>query len=103
MAERHLRCYIHGKGTTWEAICIDLDIAVQGSSMQEVKNLLGEAISSYVADACKEDPETAERLLSRRAPFWVRAKLGLNLLTYSLASQRRNGDHSSHFEMPCRA
>src|SRR5690348_5076776 len=104
MPERHLRCYARGSDSVWQAICIDLDIAVQGRSLQETKDLLGEAIGSYVADALKEDPETATRLLTRRAPFSVRARLAAQMFLYSIASQRRDGEeHSSQFELPCHA
>lgn len=103
MAERRLRCYLRGRGDEWEAFCIDLDLAVQGSSESEVRDVLLAAIRSYVEDAEKEDPETAERLLSRQAPFSARAKFGLQSLTYALTSARRNGSHQATFEVPCPA
>jgi hypothetical protein len=103
MAERHLRCYARGRGDSWEAFCIDLDLAVQGNSLNEVRELLGEAIDTYVEDAMKEEPAQARRLLSRRAPLHVRARLGLQMLAYSLAATRREGDHQTSFEIPCHA
>lgn len=104
MAGRYLRCYAHGREDRWEAICIDLDIAVQGSSLNEVRQLLDVAVSSYVEDACKEDDATARRLLARRSPFRTRAKLGLSMLAYSLANRRAQGTESqTNFELPCHA
>jgi hypothetical protein len=103
MAERHLRCYLRGHGDAWEAFCIDLDLAVQGSSEPEVRDVLVQAIRTYVEDAEKEDPETAERLLSRQAPLSVRAKFGLQSLAYALATKRRDGSHQASFEVPCPA
>ena len=45
---RSLRCYAEGRDGDWEAICLDLDIAVQGSSFEEVFRSLQEAISLYL-------------------------------------------------------
>ena len=101
MAVKHLRCYAHGHGDSWEAICIDLDIAVQGRSLEEVKHLLNAAVDSYVDDAAKETPATAARLLNRKAPLLTRAKLGFAMLAYSLAATRPR-DHQASFELPCR-
>ena len=35
-----LFCYAEGSGNAWEAICLDFDIAVQGTSDQDVMNKL---------------------------------------------------------------
>ncbi len=42
---RTLRCYAEGRDDSWEAICLDPDIAVQGESFAEVVDSLNEAIS----------------------------------------------------------
>ena len=46
--ERVLSCYALGRQNSWEAICLDLDIAVQGDSFGDVSRKLREAISAYV-------------------------------------------------------
>jgi predicted RNase H-like HicB family nuclease len=56
--ERRFLCFAHGRDSAWEAICLDLDLAVQGSSFDEVKELLSESISTYLEDALKEDERT---------------------------------------------
>ena len=56
---RNLLCYASGHGHDWEAICLDLDIAVQGQSFDEVFNDLNEAIALYL-ESVRELPE-AER------------------------------------------
>ena len=47
MAHRKFRCYVHGKGSEWEAICTDLDISVQGDSFEDAKSLLNEALVGF--------------------------------------------------------
>lgn len=65
-------CVVHGRGNEWEAICLDLDLSVQGQSNHEVKQQLSRAIDSYVADAMRESQMDRARLLARRAPLRVR-------------------------------
>lgn len=68
-------CIARGKSGSWEAICIDFDIAVTGRSFQEVRGLLESAVRSYVADAMAE-PDVASRatLLRRKTPFFARLR-----------------------------
>lgn len=99
---RRLLCFAHGRNGEWEAICVDLDIAVQGRSPDEVRVLLNEAIATYIADAKAESPEVAARLLNRRAPWWVRARHVLSFTLYALSS-RSNGDDQAGFSVPCHA
>jgi hypothetical protein len=102
MASRTFSCYAHGKASSWEAICVDLDIAVQGQTFTEVFDLLNEAISTYVEDAMNEDRETAIRLLHRRAPFSVRMSYLWGAMRALLS--RRNGDgNEAHFGVHCPA
>ena len=65
-------CLAQGKDGDWDAICLDLDIAVQGESFEEVSNMLSAAITSYYQDAMSEEPAVRRRLLSRKAPLPVR-------------------------------
>lgn len=97
----NLLCFISGEGENWEAICLDLDIAVQGRSHDEVYKLLVEAINTYVKDAKAEDPATAHRLLTRSAPWHVRAKYMVEFMLWALRRQGREARHS--FTMPCAA
>jgi len=65
-----LRCYAEREANgQWFAICLDLNIAAQASSQQEVKEKLHAQISRYVRDALTVDAQYAEGLLERRAPF----------------------------------
>lgn len=68
-----LTCYARGGDGLWEAICLVFNISVQGESLEEVSDLLKEAVVTYVEDASKEDePTRSELLLHRRAPLYVR-------------------------------
>ena len=69
-----MHCYAEGRDGDWEAICFDLDIAVQGGSFEEVFGSLQEAISLYfetVVELAADQPPT---LLHRPVPLPVRLK-----------------------------
>lgn len=70
-----LRCYGEQKGKYWQAFCLDLNLAVQAGSFEEVQKKMNEQISSYLYDALEgEDCEYADQLLNRKAPFyfWIK-------------------------------
>lgn len=70
-----LRCYADRQGNTWQAFCIDLNLAAQGDTYEEVRRKLHLQIDEYVSDALTgEDREYADQLLDRPAPFSIRAK-----------------------------
>jgi hypothetical protein len=100
--QRHLRCYARGWADRWEAMCIDLDIAVEGASFADVQRKLSEAVHSYVAVAMQEDPANARRLLSRRAPCWVRWRIMFPTML-RLVHQSRGKDQRAGFELACPA
>jgi hypothetical protein len=66
---RQLRCYAEGVGDRWEAISLDLDLAVQGTSFQAVFADLNKAIAEYVEHVSAMPEPDRSRLLHRRAPF----------------------------------
>jgi predicted RNase H-like HicB family nuclease len=104
MAERTLQCYAHGHPDgVWEAICIDLDIAVQGRSFAEVREFLQTAIESYVEQAKQERPEDAERLLNRRSPLHVRARYALGAAVGRLFGRAAGGVREEPFVVSCHA
>ena len=59
----------------WEAICLELDVAVQGRSFEEVFDGLRQAISLYLETVADLPPEERPSLLHRPVPFLVRLKL----------------------------
>lgn len=68
------RCIAEGRDGAWWAICIDLDISVQGSSLAEVRESLRTAISMYLERVAELPEGERQSLLHRRAPWHVRAK-----------------------------
>lgn len=72
---RKLTCYAWGKPGDWEAICVDLDIAAQGASFEEVREDLQLAVEDFL-DYAAELPEIERRaILSVKAPWPLRARL----------------------------
>lgn len=102
MVRQSLKCYAHGRPGAWEAICVDLDIAVAGKSYPEVRRLLESAIGTYLEAVAEESPEDQRRLMSRRAPLLLRMRLAAMMLLQRL---RFNGDHdkTAGFSIPCHA
>ena len=77
MDDRKLRCYAYGSGASWEAICIDLNVAVCGNSQPEVRTSLGMAVDLYLETVATLPAAERDGFLSRRAPWHTRAKLAI--------------------------
>jgi predicted RNase H-like HicB family nuclease len=99
--ERRVLCFARGRGGDWEGICLDLDIAVQGRSFEEVKAALEEAVVTYVEDALRQERPVARRLLRRAAPWYVR--LGYVMQFFFATLFRRDDEYRHAFNMPCAA
>ena len=76
---KELRCYAYRRGDMWEAICTDLDVAVFGSSQEEVRRSLAEAVELHLEGVADLPDEDRRALFSRRTPWHVR--LGLETLS----------------------
>jgi hypothetical protein len=70
-----LRCYGYKlKHAPYVGVCVDLNIAVQADSPDELKKKMGDAISSYLEVVLDtNDKESIPTLLQRKAPIrdWV--------------------------------
>lgn len=66
------RCYAYGRGTEWQAICIDFDIALHGSSLEEAKRSLGVGIGLFLESVADLPAGDRRRLLRRKSPWRVR-------------------------------
>lgn len=98
MAHRdHVTCYLTERDGVWEGLCADLDIAVEGRSLEDTRDRLGQAVRSYLADVMAEAPEHRARLLKRRAPWTVRTSLAARAALQSLRGHGRE----TRFVMPC--
>jgi hypothetical protein len=102
--DRQLLCFAHGRDGDWEAICLDLDIAVQGKSFDDVRSALDFAIHDYIEAARNEAPAVRERLLARQAPLWVKAKNIFGFIWHALRHRSSGDGRAEHsFIMPCHA
>jgi hypothetical protein len=101
---RSLLCVIEGRGSQWEAICLDLDIAVASDSLDGVMHDLEKAVSMYVEAAQREAPADRDRLLSRAAPLHLRVTTVCRFLLSLIRGHfSRNGEGGGSFLLPCRA
>ncbi len=79
------RCYAEGCEDAWEAICLDLDIAVQGDSFADVQRSLNDAIAMYVERALELPESDRARLLEQDgAPLGVRLRYAWKVLKTAL-------------------
>lgn len=71
-----LRCYAHRlSGERWYGVCLDLNLAAEADSFDELKRKLHEMISSYFACVLDtNDKDSIPDLLSRKAPLidWIK-------------------------------
>jgi predicted RNase H-like HicB family nuclease len=102
LSTRTLHCYAEGRDGDWEAICLDLDIAVQGASFEDVFASLQEAISLYLESVTDLAPEERPPLLRRPAPFPVRLKFLTHALR-GLFADSDGGRQRHQFTMPLAA
>jgi hypothetical protein len=87
-----VRCYVERRGTEWEGVCIDFDLAVQGHSFREVQDRLARAIREYL-DYVKTLPEDEQaRFLRRRVPFCTMMAFALLSFMTALRARRRGDD-----------
>lgn len=98
----NLYCIASGHGREWEAFCLDFDLAVQGSSFDEVHDLLDGAIRMYVERVMIEPEPARTQLLNRKAPFFVRVSWGLRLFR-SVISGHTDRDSTIGFPLACHA
>ena len=77
-------CYAEGRVGSWEAFCLDFDLAVQGESFDEVYNELNESISMYLEYVRNLPKEEQRQFLTRKVPLNLRMKFILILLVTTL-------------------
>lgn len=94
-----LRCFAEGNDSGWEAACIDLDIAVQGATYDEVYKSLNDSIAMYFESVSALPEHERAELIFRKAPFLVRARhIARNLMFYMFATSpsRERHDFASY-------
>src|SRR3989338_3399221 len=63
-----LRCYARPEGGHYIGHCLELDLAVQGDSLAQVRQKMEECLTSYLQSL---DPENVQDLFPRSAPLQV--------------------------------
>ena len=83
---RKLTCYAWGRPGDWEALCVDLDIATQGSSFAEVKRDLELAVEDFLDYAAELPENNRKSVLSYRTPTLLRLRLALQYRWAAIAT-----------------
>lgn len=96
---RVLRCFAEGRDGEWEAICLDLDIAVQGRSFDEVFHSLDDAIRLYLESVQTLPEHERKHLLERPAPFSLRLKF-LSQAVRALVRDRGSAYSQHQYTVP---
>jgi hypothetical protein len=96
-------CVARGRDAVWEAFCLDLDLAVQGTSFDDVKGQLERAVSGYVEAALAEAEPARSQLLNRRAPLFVRMTWGWRFFLAAVLRRSRGQDATVGFPVSCPA
>ena len=101
--DRVLTCVARQEANTWEAACLDLDIAVQGTSLDAAKAALNAAIETYVEDARAETEPDRSALLNRRAPLHARIAWLWPFIVATLFDRTPVGNPTVGFQIECSA
>jgi hypothetical protein len=97
-----LHCYASGTDGDWEAICLDLDIAVQGHSFEEVQDSLGKAIRLHLERVSELPAEEQPGLLYRPVPLTARIRFAIEAFLLAV-SLRDRGSYKHQYTMPAPA
>jgi len=91
-------CYAEGRDGDWEGFCLNFDLAVQGTSFDDVHTKISEAIEIYLEGVKALPKEDWARMLDRRAPLSVWLGPFLHLLATALT--RRDDRLRHEFTLP---
>lgn len=97
-----LMCYAEGRDGDWEAFCLDLDIAVQGETFEEVFHALNDAIALYLETVMELPEEERGHLLNSPAPLSLRVKF-LARAARALFGRHSGDGYHHQFTLPCAA
>ncbi len=88
-------CYAEGVPDSWEAFCVDFDLAVQGRSFEEVYHKLDQQIGVFLEGVMALPENERTYLLNRRMPLIERIKLFFKV-SWSIFSNRGNKLHHTY-------
>lgn len=87
-----VRCYAEQEDDNWVAVCLEFCLAVQGESLDEVRQKLHAQIDEYVHDAVLgEDQQHVAALMTRHAPLSSYARYYRIKWSLHIINQLRNG------------
>ncbi len=99
-----LRGFVERRGDWWQAVCIDLDIAAQGKSLEEAKALMDEMVRTYLESLSEYAPADRRRFLNRKSPLSVRLGFFWRFLCGALFASRHSRDAIGFIShIPCPA
>lgn len=64
-----IRCLIMNKDEIYVAMSLDFGLSAQGESIAIVKAKLESQIEEYIREACEQDSQHRDNLLSRKGPL----------------------------------
>ena len=72
--EMFFRCYARKDGDVYVAVCIDLNLAFQGDTVEAARKGLDTLIHEYLQDAIEHNREHLADLIDRPAPLNLRMR-----------------------------
>lgn len=90
-----VKCIARGVDTQWEAMCMTFDLAVQGSSFDEVKADLDLAIRMYLESFDEADAEGFLAAIKRPVPKHVQLGIYAEIIWLSVKSMFSSNDKTS--------
>ena len=82
-------CYAWTRGEEWEALCTDFDLAARGSSFEEARQEIVDAIETYISYVAELPEPDRTTLMGRKAPLSVRLRLELSYRAFTLLNLLR--------------
>jgi hypothetical protein len=98
-----LICVARSHGEQWEGLCLDFNLVVQGTSLQEVRRQLDAAIKDYIMAASAEPEPARSQLLNRTAPLSVRLQWAWRFFRQTISGKNRDRDSTIEFTVACPA
>ena len=86
----NFKYYVWGNGSDWEGLCTTFDIAMEGTSLEETKKFLEEAVIDFLESLEDLPAHESERLLKRKAPIHLRLIFVIQYLRYMLLKSVNN-------------
>lgn len=97
--KRFVHCYAEGRPGQWEAFCLDFDLAVQGTSYQDVEAKLRNQIQLFLESVYDLPEADRQRLLNRSAPISMYARVMWRVLS-AIWNRSANRKQRADFDCP---